>query len=228
MQPYFFPHIAYYQLIQAVDTFVVYDDVNFIKKGWINRNRIFCNGKPIWLSVPLSKASQNKKIFETLINWDPRWIKKTIISLEQNYRKAPYYADIIPLVNEIFQTNYQTIDGLAFQSIKTISDFLDIKTRFVRSSRIYNNGFLAGQDRIVDICKKENAEIYINASGGRPLYSYDNFSEEGIELFFIKSICPPHMNERELISCGLSIIDVLMHCGQKGTQSLLENCVFER
>ena len=119
MQPYFFPFIGYYQLIYAADTFVVYDDVNFIKKGWINRNFILSNVGPLWFRAPLLKASQNKKIFEIRIVQDPKWSRKLERTIEQNYSQANFYAETIPLVRAIIQKEYKTIDELAFQSLKS-------------------------------------------------------------------------------------------------------------
>ena len=227
MQPYLFPYIGYYQLIHAVDSFVVYDDVNFIKGGWINRNYILSNGKPTWFRVPLVKASPNKKINEIRVNFDSQWYAKLAKTLEQSYCKATYFAEVFPLIRATFSDSYETIDAMAFQSLKSISDFLDIDTRFVRTSRIYNNQHLKGQDRVIDICRKECADTYINASGGRTLYSPAAFDEVGIKLYFLQSTVCRYEQTSKSFYPNLSIIDVLMHYGRKQTQQLLNNYILQ-
>ena len=228
MQPYLFPYIGYYQLIHAVDSFVVYDDVNFIKGGWINRNSILSNGKPTLFRVPLVKASQNKKIYEIRVNPDPKWYAKLGKTFEQSYRKAAYFAEAFPLIRATFRDSYETIDAMAFQSLKTVSDFLNIDTQFIRTSRIYNNQHLKGQHRIIDICQREGAETYINASGGRALYYPAAFDEAEIKLYFLQSTVCRYEQPSKSFYPNLSIIDVLMHIGRKQTQRLLNNYVLQR
>ena len=223
MQPYLFPFIGYYQLIHAADTFVVYDDVNFIKGGWINRNRILSNAGLIWFRAPLSKTSSNKKIYETRIVQDPKWSNKLDKTIKQNYSKANFYAETISLVRAIIQKKYGTIDELAFQSLKILCDYLEINTGFIRTSREYNNHHLKGQDRILDICRQEGADTYINASGGRALYSHKAFKKAGIQLYFIKSVHLKYNQSSKTFWPNLSIIDVLMNCGRKYTQQLINN-----
>jgi hypothetical protein len=228
MQPYLFPFIDYYQLIHAADTFVVYDDVNFIKRGWINRNRILSKAGPLWFRVPLLKVSQNKKINETRIVQDPKWSKKLEKTIGQNYRKANFYAETFALVKAIIQKKYETIDELAFQSLKSLCDYLSINTVFIRTSLEYNNHHLKGQDRILDICRQEGADTYINVSGGRALYSHKAFKQAGIQLYFMKSINQKYKQSSNTFWPNLSIIDVLMHCGRKYTQQLLNNFELQR
>ena len=223
MQPYLFPFIGYYQLIHAADTFVVYDDVNFIKGGWINRNRLLSNTGPLWFQAPLSKASSNKKIYETRIVQDPKWPKKLEKTIEQNYSKANFYTEIITFVRAIIQKKYETIDELAFQSLKSLCDYLEIYTGFIRTSREYNNQHLRGQDRILDICRQEGADTYINASGGRALYSQKAFQQAGIQLYFLKSANIVYKQPSKTFWPNLSIIDVLMYCGRKYTQQLINH-----
>lgn len=223
MQPYLFPYIGYYQLIHAADAFVVYDDVNFIKGGWIQRNRILSNGEPLWIRAPLFKASPNRKICETRIAGDPKFFKKITKTIDQSYCKSKYYTETIHLVREIFQNEYETIDELSFQSLKRIADFLKIDTRFIRTSREYKNDHLKGQDRVLDICRQEGADIYINAAGGKKLYSNLAFKQRGIQLYFLNSVKLKYAQPSETFWPNLSIIDVLMHGGRKHAQHLLNN-----
>ena len=101
MQPYFFPYIGYWQLLNAVDEYVIFDDVNYINRGWINRNRILVNGEPQYINLQLTGASQNKLINEIEVACDPSFAKKRLRTLEQSYGKAPFYQDTMALVTDI-------------------------------------------------------------------------------------------------------------------------------
>jgi hypothetical protein len=212
MQPYLFPYIGYYQLINAVDKFVVYDDVNFIKQGWINRNYVLVNGKPYLYTVPLENQSSFCKINETIINqkFYPIWRKKFLKTIEQNYNKAPFFNEVFPMIKSVFDINTNNLSVLAVNSLNIVSNYIGITTVFEESSAIYQNQNLTSQDRVLDICKKENASVYINPIGGLELYSEKYFSENNIKLNFIKS---PTINYNQFNAefvPNLSIIDVLM------------------
>jgi hypothetical protein len=210
MQPYIFPYIGYFQLIHAVDKFVLYDDVNFINKGWINRNNILVSGQPHLFTIPLKDASQNKLIHEVeLANSDP-WQKKLLKTIRQSYQKAPYFEKVFVLIEEIVNLKVQTIHELATSAIKQICAFLEIQTVIEPSSTIYKNTHLKGQNRILDICKQENADHYINPIGGMELYDRHTFETKGIKLDFIKSAASPYSQFKNEFVPWLSIIDMLM------------------
>lgn len=210
MQPYLFPYIGYFQLMNAVDKFVIYDDVNYIKKGWINRNNILVNHKASMFTVPLAGASQNKLIYEIATGDLAGWSKSFLKTVEQNYKRAPYYQNTFVMLKEILSAESQNISALCFDSLKQIADYLELKTSFVQTSRVYNNHELKGQERILDICLKENAGHYINPVGGMELYSKEKFSENGMQLSFIKSQDITYQQFGDEFVPWLSIIDVLM------------------
>lgn len=213
MQPYFFPYIGYYQLAAAVDKFVIFDDVAFIKKGWINRNFILVNGEPWLFTVPLSAASQNKLIKETLLDAQqfPAWREKFLKTLEQSYKKAPHYNEVALLVQNVLNANNTTIAELAFESIRSVLRYLDVPIQF-QSSSYYSNQHLKGEERIIDICRKENARHYFNLSGGTALYNRSNFAQASIALHFIQPDPGLRYSQGKHTSFvpSLSMIDVLM------------------
>lgn len=221
MQPYLFPYIGYFQLIHAVEKFVIYDDVNFIKRGWIHRNNILINGQANMFSVPLSKPSQNSLINEVKLgDWQP-WASKFLKTLKQNYKKAPHFEAVNEVVSQVFLTECTLICELALRSLKSVCKYLEIPTVFVDSSSSYANGELNAQHRILDICRRENTQHYINPAGGRTLYDKELFAQNGILLNFIVSeqiIYPQYEHE---FSPWLSIIDVLMFNDVETTQKLL-------
>jgi hypothetical protein len=210
MQPYFFPYIGYFQLINAVDTFVIYDDVNYIKKGWINRNNILVNGTKNLFTIPLKEASQNKLIKEICISEFPKWRDKFIKTIEMNYRKSPQFGEVHEIITNSLKYNGNTIAELNLFTIKAIANYLDIKTEFIDSSSKYNNKFLKGPDRILDICLRENAGIYINPIGGAELYGKENFTANNVNLSFIKTGTIDYKQFNNKFVPGLSIIDILM------------------
>jgi hypothetical protein len=210
MQPYFFPYIGYFQLIAAVDIFVIYDDVSFINKGWINRNNILIYGKAGLISVPLNGASQNKLIKDISPVSENKWRNTLLKTIEQNYKKAPMYNSVYPLLQQLINDNAETISELNYKGIKAVCDYLNISTTLIPSSVVYGNSDLKGQYRILDICKIENADHYINPVGGMELYNREVFNKEGISLSFIRSGAAPYKQLTNEFIPALSIIDVLM------------------
>lgn len=225
MQPYIFPYIGYFQLINSVDKFVIYDDVNFIKQGWINRNNILVQGKPYLFTLPLINQSSYSKINEVFINntlYDS-WRKKTLKTLEQSYKKAPYFIEIYGLVDNVLDIGVQRIDisTIARKSFVDTSKYLGINTEFVFTSSVYQNDELSGKKRVIDICKKENASHYINPVGGQDLYDLNFFKENSLELSFIKTLPIKYKQFKNQFVPSLSIIDVLMFNSVEETKSLL-------
>ncbi|GAB3792696.1 WbqC family protein [Spirosoma humi] len=211
MQPYFLPYIGYMQLMNAVDTFVLYDDVSFINRGWINRNRLLINGQEHLFTVPLKDASQNKRINEVHLADDPKWRSKLLKTIEQGYRKAPCYQQVMPITEKIINFTTDSIADLVYFSLVELNQYLGITTRLVASSSIYSNADLKAQERILDICRQENATRYINPIGGIELYDKPTFEESGISLYFIKAkpVQYPQFGRSDFVP-WLSILDVLM------------------
>lgn len=211
MQPYLFPYLGYFQLINYADLFVIYEDVSYIKQGWINRNNILVNGKSHLFTVPVRDASSFKPIYQTLINIDkyPKWKSDFLRTLDLNYHKAPYFEAIIPVIKEVLHTEYTFVSELAVSSITAVCTYLGINTPFV-GSIVYRNGNLKGQDRIIDICRIEKSDVYVNAIGGIELYSRDEFKKHGLDLRFLKPVLFPYKQFDIGFVPMLSIIDVLM------------------
>lgn len=207
MQPYLFPYIGYYQLINAVDTFVIYDDVNYIKQGWINRNRILLNENDFMFNISLKEASSFKKINEIEVVGNNH---KLIATIEHAYRNAPYFNEIFPLLSEILLYQESNLARYLTNSLNVIIGYLDIKTSVLISSEIDKDLLLKGDNKVIDICKHLNATNYINAIGGKELYAKDKFAENSLILNFIKSKPITYNQYKNQFVPWLSIIDVLM------------------
>ncbi|MEY4539610.1 MAG: hypothetical protein RLZZ306_1367 [Bacteroidota bacterium] len=223
MQPYIFPYIGYFQLINSVDKFVIYDDVNFINKGWINRNRILNNGKDSLFSIPLKEASQNKLINEIEVNWDIAWKSKFLKTLEQCYKKAPFYQETLSIIEQTLNIDNEPISKVVEQNLRLICEYLDIKTEIISSSAIYKNINLKAQERILDICLQEKATQYINPIGGLELYDKDFFEAKNIKMNFIKSNSIEYKQYKNKFVPWLSMIDVLMFNSKEEIKEFLDN-----
>ncbi len=223
MQPYFFPYIGYWQLIHAVDRFVIYDDVNYIVRGWINRNRLLINGQPGYITVPLQQASQNRRICDISLQTSPVWRDKLVKSVEIAYRKAPCFVETFSVIERIIRYETDNLSDYLVHQLRTLSAFMGIQTQFVLTSRCYGNNDMSGQERILDICKRVGATNYINPQGGQALYDRANFIQNGLDLKFLIPSPIEYKQFGSLHVPWLSIIDVLMFNGIKGTNKLLEN-----
>lgn len=228
MQPYIFPYIGYFQMISAVDKFVFYDDVNFIKQGWINRNRILVSGKGHLFTVPLSKANSFTLIKDTLISEKlyEAWKIKFLQTLSQSYKRAPYFQPVYNLISEILNKSPGSISELAIESIQSVSRYMNLKTQFIISSQSYQNRHLERQERLFDICRQENSYHYINAAGGQELYKKEDFLAQGIRLDFIKSLPLEYKQFTNPFVPYLSIIDLLMFNNPDEVNGLLTQYEF--
>ena len=220
MQPYFMPYIGYWQLMAAVDTYVIYDDVNYIKKGWINRNNILVNNDKQMFTISLNGASQNKLINEITIADDFTKLRKTI---HMAYHKAPYYNDVMSLLDKIFSYQSNNLADFIANSIKLVCQYLDIQTKIIISSDIEKNNSLKGQDKILEICKLLKADAYYNTIGGQELYDRNDFKEEGIALNFVQTDLKPYSQFKDDFIPGLSMIDVLMFNSQRQIRDMLKS-----
>lgn len=207
MQPYFFPYIGYWQLIKAVDIFVIYDDVNYINKGYINRNSILVGNKSQKFTLELIGASQNKLINEIEVGSNSKKLLKTI---EIAYKKAPYFSDIFPMIEDILNNKEKGLARFIGHSLVQISDYLKLNTKFIYSSDIKKENSLKAQDKIIDICKKLEAIDYINAIGGQELYNKEKFKEQNLNLNFLKTELTEYKQFKNDFIPYLSIIDILM------------------
>ena len=220
MQPYFFPYLGYFQLLNCVDKFVVYDDVNYIKRGWINRNRILLNAGPHMITVPVKKASQNSLINQLYVDVNDKWIDRTLQSIDHAYRKAPMFSQVFWLVEDCLKHPDHNLAKFNLNALIAIKEYLGIDTEIIASSNIYNNQHLKGSERILDICLSEKASMYVNPPGGRHLYQEEAFNKFGIDLRFINSLPYKYdQSQPEFIEL-LSIIDVLMLTSVKETRNL--------
>lgn len=227
MQPYFVPYLGYWQLLAAVDRYVIYDDVNFIKGGWINRNRILLNGEPKYFNVPLIGASPNKLIKEVGVNNGPQAKEKNLRILAAAYSKAPHFNTVLPLMEEILGQDEENLARYLSFSIRRICEYLEIETQLLISSEIEKDLARKGQEKVIDICKILGATDYYNAIGGKSLYDRETFAAAGVHLHFLNSETIVYAQGQEAFFPNLSIIDVLMYNDRRRVISFLNNYTLE-
>lgn len=209
MQPYFLPYIGYFQLMHAVDVFVLYDNIKYTKKGWINRNRFLRDGKDAVFSIPLKSAPDDREIRDRNVS-ESFDRKKLLNQLQGAYRRAPFLQPTLHLVEEIVNDPCTNLYDYLFNSIRKTCRHLDICTEFRISSQIGIDHSLKGQDRVLAMCESVGATTYINLPGGMGLYSKEAFQDRGMELKFIRPLLFPYPQFGPEFVPWLSIVDVLM------------------
>ncbi len=211
MQPYFFPYIGYFQLMQAVDEFIVYDNIEFSKKGWIHRNRILVNATDSFITLPLKNDSDYLDVDQRFLSDDwPREKLKLLNRIKEAYRKAPYFQQVFPLLETCFMYPDTNLFNFIFHSLQCIKNYLHIQTPLLISSSIPINHSLKSVDKVIELCKARQASIYINPIGGQTLYHKTDFEAHGIHLKFLQTNSFNYTQFNNKFVPFLSIIDVMM------------------
>ena len=223
MQPYLFPYIGYFQLIAMVDTFVIHDDVQYIKAGWINRNRILVNDRPRYVTLPVRKGPTslaiNERVFADAFESDK---KKMLRQIEDAYRKAPCFDTVFPLLEDSLAGAERNVSAFVVGTLQACCRYLKIETPFVLSSETVRFDDLKGQDRVLEINAFLGATHYINTIGGKELYDRDQFMRRGLKLSFLRLRPIRYRQFAGEYVANLSIIDVMMFNRVEKIASLLQ------
>lgn len=241
MQAYFFPYLGYFQAIEAVDKYLLYENLNYIKDGWMHRNRIQGrNPSPFYFSVPVVGKSSNRKISDIQLAEASAWRRKLKNALALNYRGAPHFEETFALVEPLLEARVPTLHGFNSAIIRKLCEHLEIQTHLVADNAKYldfedvldqeseslesEGGNAKKVRRVLHICREEGASMFVNAIGGTELYREAQFEEAGIDLRFVKTLPHSYQQFGDRFLPNLSILDVLMFCGREGTQQLLQLC----
>jgi hypothetical protein len=209
MQPYFLPYIGYFQLIAAVDIFVVYDNIEYTKKGWINRNRMLRNGSDAVFSLPLKKGSDSLCVVDRHLSSDFKR-EKLLAKFAGAYRKAPHYERTFDLLSKLLRYPNSNLFDYLWHSVVCINEHLGIDTKLLASSQVSIDHDLRSQDKILALCQEIGATAYVNPMGGRGLYSRSDFGAVKVDLQFLKTRPTKYSQFEEQFVPWLSIVDVLM------------------
>jgi len=242
-QPYFFPYLGFYQLIHAVDQFVIYDSFNYIKSGWVNRNRLLVVGAgPAYFTVPTEHGSSFKRIRDMKLSSHRNWRRKLLSTLVMNYKRCPFFVETYALIEAIIESETDSLSELSTRSIVDVCKHLEIKTSLITNpvyealeSDLQQNSLSETFPavkleqpskscvRLIAICQMLGASEFVNAIGGQTLYYKSDFQANGIDLHFLRSQDEPYQQTTRQYHAGLSIVDVLMNCGKEGTIKRLSN-----
>ncbi len=225
MQPYFLPNIAHFSLIEKTEHWIIFDSVQFIRHGWIERNRVLKpNGGWQYISIPLVKHSRETLIKDVQIRTTENWESKIFSQLEHYKKKAPFYNETIQLLKECFNIQTNSISELNAHALKTICAYLDIQFHFEFYSKMdmeIPEAKHAG-DWALQICKKINVKSYTNPISGQHLFDASEFNESNIKLQFLESIDSEYPQKGNEFESGLSIIDSLMFNPINDVQKLIK------
>jgi hypothetical protein len=220
MQPYFFPYIGYFQLIKAVDVFVVYDSIKYTKKGWINRNRMLQNGKDVMFSLPLKSDSDYLDVCQRELsagfNRD-----KLLNQFKRAYLRAPYFEQTFPVVEHIVRYKETNLFRFLHHSIAKTREHLGITTEIRVSSDIAIDHDLKNQDKVLALCEAVGANTYLNPIGGVELYDKGRFMGKGIDLHFLKTDEFSYSQFGNGFIPWLSIVDVMMFNSNEAITKML-------
>jgi hypothetical protein len=222
MQPYFFPYLGYFQLLECSNIFVILDDVQYIKRAWVNKNRILINQTPYWLKFPVQKASQNLFINQRYYVRDKNERNEILQRIQSAYRKAPHFTETYPLLLEIMKFDSNNVSGFNTNLIRQLTDFLGIECQILLSSELEKDNSLKGQDRIIEINRHLGSSHYVNPIGGISLYREQDFFEYELKLSFLQPENIQYPQFKEPFVPFLSIIDVLMFCALNEVRKFLK------
>ncbi len=231
MQPYFFPYIGYFSLIQYSDCFVFFDTPQYIRKGWINRNRVLGqNHEPVYINVPVMKTDRSTPINQIVIA-NQQSFRETILGQLTVYkRRAPYYTEIIELVREVLYKEYHDIGELAIESIVRSCEYLnvDLKYDIFSKMEICPSIKVSKPDEwALEITKAMGYETYVNPPGGKSFFDRNKYREAGIELEFLTAMLPPYNQRNATYIPGLSIIDAMMFCTVQEITEMMRQFIIE-
>ena len=220
MQPYFFPYIGYWQLINMVDVFVIYDMGKYRPCGWINRNRIKINGESAYITIPVHRSTdvliKEEKIVEDFFSR-----RKIIRTLEVNYRKAPFFNPCMEAISDSILFETESLSHYLYHNMVSVNQYLRIETPMVKSSELpilYREGAV---NRILDICNYYSADYYVNPIGGQSLYNKEDFLKEAIQIDFLKPKDIFYQQGKGQFISNLSIIEVMMYNSRDDIKQML-------
>ncbi len=226
MQPYFFPYLGYFSLIKIADEFILFDTPQYIRHGWIERNRILkLDGDPLYIKVPLQKHRRETAIKDIVINNEVNWKNKIKAQLDSYKKSAPYFNLVIELLDTIFEKEYTSIVDLNFNILEIICDFLEIKTPIKIWSKmdVEIDEVHAPDEWALNICKSLKADSYFNPVGGIDFFDRRKYINSGIEINFLQ-YKPEYYDQlgQEFVA-NLSILDVLMFNTKEEIQKMLQD-----
>lgn len=228
MQPYFMPYIGYFSLIKNTDKFILLDTVQFIRHGWIERNRVLKqNGGWLYISIPILKQNGRETLIKDItINNNEKWKSRILAQLQHYRRKAPYYNNVISLLDEIFSQEFSDIVTLNKNSLEKICDYLRIESHIEIFSEMNLSiePVNAPDEWALSICKAiDGVNEYWNPIGGTSFFDRQKYEKQGIKILFQEMNLLEYNQKLPYFEAGLSIIDVLMFNSTEDVVKLMDS-----
>lgn len=232
MQPYLFPYIGYFQLLELVDRYVVCDNVQYTKESWINRNRLLADSKTnadTYFTFAVKKGERNASICDRFYSDQMQKDKEKLLhTLQFVYKKAPYFQEMYPKIEEWLSYEEHQVAKFNVHMIKKVAEYLDIHTEIIISSEVtdenYRKEAFKRQDMVKYMCHYFGGDEYVNAIGGTVLYLKEDFARDNIKLGFIKTDDIHYKQFSKEFVPNLSIIDVMMFNTKEEVKALLHQC----
>lgn len=209
MQPYFLPYLGYYQLLGAADLFISYDTAQFIKNGWIERNRYLLDGEPKWFGIALEKSSHTLPIHDKRISQGFHY-PQVLEKLKHAYRKAPYVQQVLPWLAQLLEQPASSIAELNLRVLRASCALIELDTPIIAASALAPGAGVSGQARVLELMAATGATHYLNPAAGAFLYEAEEFAKAGIELELLHAELSPYPQQGQDFVPGLSLLDALM------------------
>jgi hypothetical protein len=222
MQPYFFPYLGYFQLMHAVDCFVFYDDAQFMKGGWVNRNRLLVAGRPGWWTFPVVHASHRLPISRRAYCNSPTQVSRLAAQVEHAYRLAPQFGSMFPRIAGYLESPRSNVATFNQSHLELLARDMGLQCRFLAASELVPGTTLDGQAKVIEICRALGASHYVNSPGGQALYDATAFADAGVQLGFLHPRPAAYPQFGEAHVPALSIVDALMFNDPANMRQLLQ------
>jgi hypothetical protein len=217
LQPSYLPWLGYFEQMQFVDAFIFLDDVQYTKNDWRNRNRIKTSRGASWITVPVRRHPSKQLISEAMINNDRSWGEDHKNLLAFNYRKAPYFDEVMSLLLPFFKNPPDRLQDLAIPLTRTLAEYLGIRTPIYRSSDLGCRSADKNQ-RLINLCRSLNASVMYEGQSGKNYLDTALFNKEGIEVIFQNYHHPVYRQFHGEFVSHLSIVDLLFHYGRSSAE----------
>jgi hypothetical protein len=222
LQSNYIPWKGYFDIIAAVDEFIIFDDAQFTRRDWRNRNKIVLNGLPHWLTIPVKTKGNYHETIDAISVADPTWTRKHWLTIAQAYRRAPHFRTVEPMLANLYvrAANLDRLTMINELFLKELADFLHLDTPFHRSALVPRASDLP-TERLIEICQARAATEYVSGPAAKEYIEANRFAEAGIALRYANySGYPVYEQSTSTFDHGVSIIDVIMRCGSAARDHL--------
>ena len=227
MQPYFFPYVGYFSLMEYADRFVFFDTPQYISRGWVNRNRLMtAAGEPVYMTVPIRKMPRETAIMDIAIDQSQDWKEKIYGQLSAYKKRAPRFKAVSGFVHDVLDGfEGDSLSALNIRGMKAVAAELGIDCAFDTFSEMeLPIGEVHAPDEwALEISRAMKAEVYVNPPGGMEFFDKSKYDRAGIDLQYLQSNLKPYVQRVGKWVPGLSILDVMMFCGQDEIRDILND-----